>query len=61
MLEEENAILTGQVSELEDQLKMAAVASKAKMNEAHKRYQELGELLDKLVQTHQDMESQFTI
>lgn len=56
-LEEETQTLSGQVALLEDQLKMASVASSRKMDEARQRHRELGLKLQDLLKFHENLES----
>lgn len=57
MLEEEATNLSGQVAMLEDQLKMASVASSRKMEDAQHRHRELGLKLRELLKLHENLES----
>lgn len=57
VLEEENRNLSGQVVLLEDQLKMASVASSRKMEDVQQRHKELGQKLKDLLKLHENMES----
>ena len=57
ILEEENRNLSGQVALLEDQLKMASVASNRKMEGVQQRHKELGQKLKDLIKLHEKMES----
>ena len=55
---EENKNLSSQVSILEDQFKMASVASKRKMEDAQERHKVLGTKLKDLIEFHKDLEGQ---
>lgn len=57
VLEEENANLSGQVALLEDQLKMASVASSRKMEDAQQKHRELGLKLRELLKLHENLAS----
>ena len=57
VLEEESTNLTAQVALLEDQLKMASVASNRKMEDARQRHRELGQRLRELLKFHEKLES----
>jgi hypothetical protein len=56
-LEEENRSLGGQVALLEDQLKMASVASHRKIDAVQQQHKELGQKLKDLLKLHENMES----
>lgn len=57
VLEEENQNLSGQVALLEDQLKMASVASSRKLADVLQRHRELGLKLKDMLKLHENMES----
>lgn len=61
VLEEEVGGLTGQVSLLEDQLKMASVASQQKLGEAQQRHRDLGHKLQELVRLHRELETHLEV
>ena len=54
-VEEDNETLSSQISLLEDQLKMASVASKRKVEGIEVKHRELGEKLQELLRLHQDI------
>ena len=51
---------SGQVAILEDQLKMASVASQRKMSDVHQKHRELGSKFKELLQLHRDMDNLIT-
>ena len=55
-IEEENQSLVGQVAVLEDQLKMASVASKRKLADAQESHRELGSKLQEVLRLHKEMD-----
>ncbi|XP_064390543.1 homer protein homolog 1-like [Halichondria panicea] len=59
--EEENQGLVGQVSLLEDQLKMASVASRRKLTDAQKKQSQFGSKLEELLQLHRDIETHLKV
>lgn len=60
VLEDENHMSSGQVAILEDQLKMASVASQRKMSDVHQKHRELGSKFKELLQLHRDMDNLIT-
>ena len=60
-LEEENGGLKVRESELEDQLHMAGVASRRKMEEAGEDHAKLGQLLQEAIRLHQSHSSHYTL
>ena len=54
-IEEDNETLSSHISLLEDQLKMASVASKRKVEGVELKHKELGEKLQELLRLHQDI------
>ena len=57
IIDNENQSLNGQVSLLEDQLKMASVASKRKLEDVQTKHTQLGDKLRALLELHRDIES----
>ena len=57
MLEQENRNSTGQISLLEDQLKMASIASSRKLQDAQERHRELGVKLQEILTCHENLQS----
>lgn len=57
MYEEENQGLVGQVSLLEDQLKMASIASRRQLTDAQKKQSQFGSKLQEIVLLHKQIES----
>ena len=60
-LEEENGRMRLRESELEDQLHLAGVASRRKMEEAGEGHVRLGQLLQDAVRLHQSLSSHYTL
>ena len=56
-MEEENESLSSQVALLEDQLKMASIASSRKMEDICKQHKELGTKLRDLLRLHDNLET----
>ena len=56
-LEEENESLSSQVALLEDQLKMASIASSRKMEDIYQQHKELGTKLRDLLRLHDNLET----
>ena len=54
-VEDDNETLNSQISLLEDQLKMASVASKRKVEGIEIKHKELGEKLQELLRLHKDI------
>ena len=54
-VEDDNETLSSQISLLEDQLKMASVASKRKVEGIEIKHKELGERLQELLRLHKDI------
>ena len=54
-VEDDNETLSSQISLLEDQLKMASVASKRKVEGIEIKHKELGEKLQELLRLHKDI------
>ena len=54
-VEDDNETLNSQISLLEDQLKMASVASKRKVEGIEIKHSELGEKLQELLRLHKDI------
>ena len=61
LLEVENQSLASQVAVLEDQLKMASVASKRKLADAEEKHRELGSKLQELLRLHKEMDAHWNI
>ena len=59
--EEQIRHLTGQVSLIEDELKMASIASEKKLEDVAERHKELGHQLEQALRLHRDMQTLFDI
>ena len=57
--EEENQKLRAKVTELEDQLKMAAVAAQRKLSEMQNCHRTMGERLRETLQLHEELDMHF--
>lgn len=57
VLEEDNQNLSSQIAVIEDQLKMASVASSRKIEDVQQRHRELGLKLKELLKLHDNLES----
>ena len=60
-LEEENGAMRVRESELEDQLHMAGVASRRKMEEAGEGHAKLGQLLQETLRLHQSLTTHYKL
>ena len=60
-LEEENGGMKVRESELEDQLHMAGVASRRKMEEAGEGHAQLGQLLQEAIRLHQSLSAHYKL
>ena len=60
-LEEENGGLQVRESELEDQLHMAGVASRRKMEQAGEGHAKLGQMLQEAIRLHQTLTANFKL
>ena len=60
-LEEESAALSVQAGELEDQLHMAGVASRRKMEEAAEGHARLGQQLQNMLRLHQSLAAHYKL
>lgn len=61
VLEEENGGLRVRESELEDQLHMAGVASRRKMEEAGEGHAKLGQMLQESIRLHQSLTTNYKL
>ncbi len=57
MLEEENQNLTSQAAVLEDQLKMASIASSRKIQDVMERHKTIGLKMKEMSKLHENLES----
>ena len=60
-VEDDRQSLFGQVAMLEDQLKMASVASKRKLSDVQLKHRELGDRLEEVLQLHRQVDGHFDI